>query len=296
LTSLADGHNIRSLIPINNTCNTPYTITFFIQMDNPPRNHMKKLIDIVEKLRSPGGCPWDQKQTHSSLIPYILEETWEVINEIEQKKVNATLKEELGDLLLQIVLHSQIAREENRFTFEDVVDAISEKMIHRHPHVFKPGSNDLSEKELSQQWRKLKSEEKTENSIKDSFLTGAPSLMNALSISKKAAGMGFDWESAWDVLLKVEEELDEIRVEMKKGDVNGIEEEIGDLLFTITNLARFYKINPEIALKKGNDKFVSRFESLETAINQAEQEGNPLSIEEMGTLWEEQKALKDSSD
>ncbi len=251
---------------------------------------MKKLVDIVEKLRSPGGCPWDQKQTHSSLIPYLLEETWEVINEIEKDNVEHSLKEELGDLLLQIVLHAQIASEHGRFTIDDVVDAISEKMVHRHPHVFKTGNNELSEKELGQQWKKLKAEEKKHSPVKDSLINGAPSLMNALAISKKAAGMGFDWDSAWDVLLKVEEELDEIRQEMKAGNVDKIEEEIGDLLFTITNLARFYRISPEIALKKGNDKFLRRFDSLELAINEAEKTGRKLSKDELEELWQKTKA------
>lgn len=246
---------------------------------------MKKFIDIVEKLRSPDGCPWDRKQTHSSLIPYVLEETWEVIETIEHEDVGDPLKEELGDLLLQIVLHAQIAREENRFTFDDVVEAISTKMVSRHPHVFKENTKELTDEELTAQWQKLKNREKKSNSIKDCAISGAPSLMNALAISKKAANLGFDWKTAWDVLLKVEEELEEVRCEMRSGDVEKIEEEIGDLLFSITNLARFYKINPEIALKKGNDKFVQRFESLEKVLIEASEKGKKLSPEEMEAHW-----------
>ncbi len=215
----------------------------------------------------------------------MLEETWEVIEEIEQGRVENSLKEELGDLLLQIVLHSQIAGEEGRFTFEDVVEAISTKMVARHPHVFEENTKELTDKELTQQWQKLKSKEKKGDSVKSCIMPSSPSLMNALAISKKAANMGFDWETAWDVLSKVEEELEEVRQEMQVNNVTKIEEEIGDLLFTITNLARFYKINPEIALKKGNDKFVHRFESLEKAINEASDKGETLSLEEMETRW-----------
>ncbi len=251
---------------------------------------MKKLIDIVKKLRSPGGCPWDRKQTHASLSHYTLEEAWEVIDEIENGRVNDSLKEELGDLLLQIVLHAEIASEEGRFDFDDVVNAISEKMVHRHPHVFESNSNNLNEKELRQQWNALKSKEKPEKTIWDSHIKGAPSLMNALTISKKAAGMGFDWETAWDVLSKVEEELEEIRQEMKDENVEKIEEEIGDLLFTITNLARFYKINPEIALKKGNDKFMKRFESVEKEIKKAKKSGKDLTLEQMEHHWQQTKS------
>lgn len=250
---------------------------------------MKKLIEIVEKLRAPDGCPWDRKQTHSSLISYILEESWEVIDEIESGRIGYSLKEELGDLLLQIVLHAQIAREENRFDINDVIDSISEKMVVRHPHVFGNQRKNLDDSQLSEQWQKLKSKEKKNNTIKDCFLPSAPSLVNAMTISKKAAGMGFDWESAWDVLSKVEEELDEVKEEMKKGDTAKIEEEIGDLLFTITNLARFYKISPEIALKKGNDKFVNRFESVEKAIKDAKAKGESLSLEEMEEYWQRAK-------
>ncbi len=250
---------------------------------------MKNLIKIVERLRSPEGCPWDKKQTHSSLIHYVLEEAWEVIDEIEQGNTGDSLKDELGDLLLQILLHSQIAKEDNRFTFDDVVAAISKKMINRHPHVFEPDKNSLTDKELKHQWQKIKSKEKNSTSVMDGIAVHAPALMNALSISKKAANLGFDWETSWDVLLKVEEELDEVREEMEKGDTEKIEEEIGDLLFTITNLARFYNINPEIAMKKGNDKFIKRFASVEKEIRKGEEAGKKLTVKEMEQHWKNAK-------
>ncbi len=250
---------------------------------------MENLIKIVEKLRSPEGCPWDKKQTHSSLIQYVLEEAWEVIDEIEQGNVGDSLKDELGDLLLQILLHAQIAKGDNRFTIEDVIEAVSKKMIHRHPHVFAPDDKALTEKELKHQWQKIKSKEKNSTSVMDGIAVHAPALMNALSISKKAANLGFDWETSWDVLSKVEEELDEVREEMEKGDPRRIEEEIGDLLFTITNLARFYNINPEIAMKKGNEKFIKRFSTVEKEIRKGEEVGKKLSIKEMEQHWKNAK-------
>ena len=250
---------------------------------------MQKLIDIVEKLRSPEGCPWDRKQTHVSLIDYLLEETWEVIEEIENNQVEGSLKEELGDLLLQIVLHAQIAKEENRFDIGDVVNAISEKMVHRHPHVFGNKENSLTDKELRSQWLKIKNKEQKDTKTVKAISASAPALLNALTISKKAAGMGFDWETPWDVLLKVEEELEEVKVEMQSNNVDRIEEEIGDLLFTITNLARFYKINPELALKKGNEKFLARFVTVEKAITEADKKGEKLTIQEMEHHWKSAK-------
>ncbi len=250
---------------------------------------MKKLIDIVARLRSPDGCPWDIKQTHSSLIPYLLEETWEVISEIEQDNTGKTLKEELGDLLLQVVLHAQIASEQNRFAMEDVVNAISEKMVVRHPHVFENSNGKLSDRELSQQWNKIKNSGKKSQSIHEGIPIGAPALLNALTISKRAASLGFDWETPGDVLSKVEEELDEVRVEMKEGNMEKLEEEIGDLLFTITNLARVHKINPELALKKGNDKFIRRFSVVEKAIMKAAEEDREISMDEMQSCWQQTK-------
>lgn len=250
---------------------------------------MKDFIDIVAKLRAPDGCPWDIKQTHPSLIPYLLEETWEVINEIEQGNYGNSLKEELGDVLLQIVLHSQIAKEKGKFTFEDVVEAISTKMVSRHPHVFEKNNNELSENELRKQWREIKASEKKPKSIDSENTPGAPALLNALTISKYAAGLGFEWKTPWDVLAKVEEELQEVREEMEKGNTEKIEEEIGDLLFSITNLARVYHIHPEIALKKGNDKFIKRFKIIERAIIKAKEDNREISVKEMNDIWEKTK-------
>lgn len=250
---------------------------------------MKKLIDIVARLRSPDGCPWDKKQTHTSLIPYLLEETWEVISEIEQGNISSSLKEELGDLLLQVVLHAQIASEQDRFTIEDVVETIADKMVQRHPHVFQNNGTKLSDRELSHQWNKIKSSEKNSKSINDGVPVGAPALLNALTISKRAASLGFDWKTPGDVLSKVEEELEEVRCEMKEGNIEKLEEEIGDLLFTVTNLARVHKLNPELALKKGNDKFMRRFAVVEKAITDARDKGRKISMDEMQSHWQQTK-------
>ncbi|MCP4756621.1 MAG: nucleoside triphosphate pyrophosphohydrolase [Proteobacteria bacterium] len=250
---------------------------------------MKKLIEVVAKLRSPEGCSWDRKQTHASLAPYLLEEAWEVVDEIKAGNIDAPLKEELGDVLLQVVLHARIAEEDGRFAFEDVVEAVCEKMINRHPHVFASNGYSLSEKELKRQWNRIKSEEKKNGSILDGIPAAAPALMNALTISRRAASLGFDWETPWDVLSKVEEELEEVRQEMEREDIDKIEEELGDLLFTITNLARFYRINPEIALKKGNDKFADRFVTVEKAIAEAKKKGNELTQKDMEKHWKTTK-------
>jgi len=246
---------------------------------------MKQLIDIVAKLRSPAGCPWDKKQDHNSLIPFLLEETWEVIDEIKKNALQESLKDELGDLLLQVVLHAQIAAEDDRFTIADVVDAICQKMIDRHPHVFGEQSGRISAESQNRLWHQRKIDDKKHDSVLDGISNTIPALISSLKIGQRAASVGFDWEKPEDVLVKIKEEIDEVEQEMKSGNTPGIEEEIGDLLFSITNLARFYHINPEVALKKGNDKFKSRFKHVESKINDASKQGITLSPEEMDSIW-----------
>ncbi len=247
---------------------------------------MKKLIDIVAKLRSPDGCPWDRRQDHQSLIPFLLEESWEVVDEIKKNEVGQPLMEELGDLLLQIVLHAQIAKENNRFTMDEVIECIAEKLIERHPHVFKEVKK-ISLEDQTKFWHKKKIKDK--NSVLDGISNTVPALIAALKIGQRASSLGFDWENPWDVLKKVKEELTEVSIEMEQNNVDRIEEEIGDLLFTITNLARFYHINPEVALKNGNQKFIKRFYSVEKQINQATAQGKKLSMAEMDELWDSTK-------
>lgn len=250
---------------------------------------MKKLVDIVEKLRSPDGCPWDRKQSHASLLSFLLEETWEVIEEIKNGKVGAPLKEELGDLLLQIVLHAQIAKEENRFGIDDVVDYVSEKMVRRHPHVFDSKFKNITPAEQKELWQEIKAEEKQHKSVLDGISSDNPSLINSMKIGQRAASIGFDWDSPWDVFSKIQEELSEVEVEMQEDNRALLEEEIGDLLFAVGNLARFYKINPEIALKRCNDKFKKRFSHVEKEINSAKEKGERLSLDEMERVWQSAK-------
>ena len=247
---------------------------------------MKKLVDIVAKLRSPEGCPWDRQQDHLSLVPFLLEESWEVVDEIKKNRLNETLKEELGDLLLQIVLHAQIASENDRFTIDDVVEAIAEKMVDRHPHVFRKRKTISSEDQIKQ-WHQKKAASK--NSILDGISETIPALMTSLKLGQRASSTGFDWNSPWELLPKVKEELEEVAKEMENNDTARIEEELGDLLFSIANLARLYRINPEAALRKGNQKFKDRFQSIEKHIQVAEKKGEKLSMEEMDLWWNSRK-------
>lgn len=250
---------------------------------------MQKIVDIVEKLRSPNGCPWDRKQTHQTLIPFLLEETWEVIEEIKNNNTGDALKDELGDVLLQVILHAQIAKEDNRFTINDVVETISEKMVHRHPHVFDSKSKKISADAQRKLWHQRKVKEKNMKSILDGISTEIPALISSLKIGQRASSVGFDWENPWQVMEKIEEEIDEVKIEMEEENMEHLEEEIGDLLFSITNLARFYKINPEVALKRGNDKFKKRFLTVEKRINEAEDNGDKLSLVEMEDAWNQAK-------
>lgn len=252
---------------------------------------MVKLIETVAQLRSEEGCPWDKKQTHESLIPYLLEETWEVIDEIQSNKTAEPLKLELGDLLLQVVLHAQIASEEDRFDLDQVAEAIAEKMIHRHPHVFSQRNSAISEQELHHQWNRLKKEKNNQQSVLEGVPLSQPAMLTSFAYGKRAANLGFDWENTEDVYKKILEELGELREEMDKSDPvkKNLEHEIGDLLCAVTTLARFYKINPEIAMKKCNDRFKNRFSYVEDAIFRESQNNNKLTLDEMEEVWQEAK-------
>ena len=251
---------------------------------------IEKLVEIVAKLRSPEGCSWDRKQTHASLVPCLIEEAWEVADDIYNGKTGDPLMEELGDLLLQIIFHSQIATEENRFQIQDVIEAVSAKMIERHPHVFGEIANDLSDGELHEQWHRIKAEKNDHKSVLDGISHSLPALLSAQKVGKRAASLGFDWDTPRDVLQKVEEELEETREGMADNDLDAIEEEIGDLLFSITNLARHFKIDSEIALKKANEKFRTRFALIEKALTDAKNEGKQFTSDELEEIWKAAKA------
>lgn len=250
---------------------------------------MDRLKDIVARLRGPEGCPWDKKQTHQSLVPYLLEEAWEVIEEIEQGRHGEALEDELGDLLFQVILHSQIAEEQGRFTLQQVIDRISKKMVERHPHVFDAANREQSDDELRQQWDRIKTRAKTRESVLDGIPTHQPQLMQAKKIGERAAGIGFEFPTSDDILGKIEEELAEVRESLVQGDKQALQGEIGDLLFAVVNLARFHKIDPEIALKQTNDKFKFRFAWVEAGHKAAQAQGKQLTLAEMDELWNQAK-------
>jgi len=224
---------------------------------------IKKLEEIIEKLRDPSkGCPWDIKQTHETLVPYLLEEAYELINAINSKDSN-DIKEELGDLLLQILLHTSIQEEKGSFKLQDVIDILFKKLVRRHPNVF-INKIKLTDKELKQQWKDIKIKEGKINKQGNPFYSlnkAEPALMQALQISLISKELKFDWDDYKGPLNKVKEELCEVIEEKEKNNIDQlkIEEEIGDLLFSVVNLSRHLKINPEIALIKANNKFIKRF-------------------------------------
>jgi tetrapyrrole methylase family protein/MazG family protein len=259
-------------------------------------SEFERLVKIMRKLRAPDGCPWDREQTHKSLIPYMLEETYEVIDSIEDNDMEK-LREELGDLLLQIVFHSQMASEKESFNVEDVARSISEKLINRHPHIFKEKA-ELTPDEVTQNWEQIKLKEKTDKS--ESALSGiprtAPALLRAFRLQQKAARFGFDWEKWEDVLDKTEEEIAELKVAIESDSADKIEEEIGDLLFSVVNLARFLKVDPETALNRMNKKFIERFQYVEKKLAKNGKSLNDSNLEEMDSFWNEAKIKSRNSE
>lgn len=264
----------------------------------------QKLLDIMVALRNPEtGCAWDVKQTFETVAPYTLEEAYEVADAIMRNNP-FDLKEELGDLLLQVVFHARIAEEQGLFSFSDVVEAISDKMIRRHPHVF--GNPPIPAKDLHKQWDTIKEEEKLMRlqMLKDAgrddllpsekgFLNDVPYTLPALSradkLTKRAAQVKFDWPDTHQVLAKIREELEEVEEALAQHDASKTEEEIGDLLFAVANLARHAKISPETALQKTNEKFKRRFAYIEKFLGTQNKSLQDSSLEEMEVLWNEAK-------
>ncbi|MBQ9803084.1 MAG: nucleoside triphosphate pyrophosphohydrolase [Clostridia bacterium] len=251
------------------------------------------LVTIVELLRSPGGCPWDMEQTHKSLRRDFIEETYEVIEAIDNEDP-ALLREELGDALLQIVMHARIEEEAGRATFEEIAGDVCRKMIHRHPHVFGEGKAD-SVGEVLANWESIKSEEKSRNTTTDKLNAiprQLPALMRAAKVGKKAAEM--DFPNTASVLQKMSEELSEVREALDSGDANAVLEEIGDLLFTAANLARKAGVEPEEALTRATDKFVGRFSRVEALALGAGATLADMSDGEKDVLWEQVKKAQKS--
>jgi tetrapyrrole methylase family protein/MazG family protein len=262
---------------------------------NPDNKKFDTLMELMRRLRAPGGCPWDAEQTHESLKRYLLEETYEVMEAIDAAST-PMLKEELGDLLLQVVFHAVIGEERGEFTIDQVIDTLNDKLIRRHPHVFA----DLEIKDIDQlieNWERIKKEEK--GTSRRSVLSGVPShlpaLLKAQKISEKAARVGFDWSHADEVFAKVLEELKEFEETMLDGDQERMEAELGDLLFAIANLGRFLALNPEDALRKTIARFMKRFEHIENSLHAAKREIREATLEEMEGLWEEAKKLERES-
>ncbi len=253
-------------------------------MDKKYKN-LEELIEVVAKLRAPDGCPWDREQTHASLRPNMLEEAYEAVDAIDDNDA-PHLREELGDVLLQVLLHSQIASEANEFTLDDVAKELKEKLIHRHPHVFGTAKIDNAD-DVLKTWDKLKSEEKTERkSAMDGLSRSQAALIAAQKISKRAIKTGFEWPNEESLYECVMSEIDEFKEAEKEKDKAHMEEEMGDILFAIVNLARWNKIDAEQALLKANKKFEKRFRKMEDL---ATKPLNDYSFEEFDNLWKQAK-------
>src|SRR5208283_2295867 len=248
----------------------------------------QKLLNIMAVLRSQNGCPWDREQTSESLTPYLVEETYEVLEAIEEKSPQK-IKEELGDLFFQIVFHCQLAKERGEFSMEDVIESISTKMVGRHPHVFGDKKFETSE-EVVKQWEDRKKDEgKNRESILEGVPKELPSLLKAHRIQSRAARVGFDWNRVADVMDKLDEELTEFREALDKKDRSAIEDELGDVFFILVNISRFVGVNPEDALRKTIAKFMSRFRYMEMKAAGAGSKLSDMTLQEMDALWEEAK-------
>ena len=253
--------------------------------------NFEKLCEIVAKLRGPGGCPWDREQTHESLLPALIEESYEV-TEAARAKNDAHFREELGDLLLLVVMHAEIASETDRFNIDDVVRDISEKLIRRHPHVF--GTSDARDSgAVLKQWEAIKRDEKkTDAHYLASLPKALPALMRAQKAQSKAARVNFDWTDVRDVVAKLEEELRELKQAMASADPARIEEEIGDVLFAVVNLARKCRLDAESALQRGTNKFVTRFNRLEDQLQRQGKRLGDVDLAEMDAIWDEIKKMR----
>lgn len=269
-----------------------------------PSRDVARLVEIMRALRQPvTGCPWDVEQTFATIAPYTIEEAYEVADAVARADL-VDLRDELGDLLLQVVFHAQMADEQGAFDFGGVVDAITTKLIRRHPHVFGP-KRDLTPDEVKGQWDAIKAEEKAERaaaraaagladdapaSALDGVPDALPALTRAEKLQSKAAKVGFDWGAVGPVLDKIEEEIGEVREALAQGRAERIEEEIGDLFFALANLSRHARVDPEEALRRANRKFVRRFAHVEARLAGRGKKPDDSTLEEMDALWDEARA------
>ena len=270
-----------------------------------PGEWFEKLVAVQARLRAPKGCPWDREQTHETLRTYLLEEAYEVLEALDTGN-DAKFAEEMGDLLLQIVFHSQIASEEGRFTVADVIREIHDKMIRRHPHVFGETSAKDS-KEVLRNWEQIKAEERRASkekagsggvgkeapSLLDGVSRALPATLEGFQLTRKASRIGFDWDNAEGVIDKMREEIAELEIALNDKDQKRTEEEMGDFLFAAVNLARFLHMDPEIALKKANAKFSRRFRAMEARARESGREFKDLPREEMEALWDATKSAEE---
>jgi MazG family protein len=252
----------------------------------------QKLVEIMSRLRGPDGCPWDREQTFDTIKPYTLEETYEVLDAIDRRDWGE-LAEELGDYLLQAVFFAQMASEQKLFSIDDALDAINQKLVRRHPHVFGEGTAETAN-DVKRIWGEIKAGEKKDKGKEDQSLLGSvpralPALVEAQQIASRAAGVGFDWENPEQVIEKLHEELAEFDQARRNASQPELEDELGDLLFVLVNLARFVKVDPEQALRRTNAKFRRRFGYIERKLAEQGRELQKSTIEEMEALWQEAK-------
>jgi tetrapyrrole methylase family protein/MazG family protein len=255
-------------------------------------DQFQKLVNIMARLRAPGGCPWDREQTFDSIKPYTLEETYEVLDAIDRRDWN-DLAEELGDFMLQAVFYAQMAAEQGLFTIDDALDAINRKLLRRHPHVFGEESAETAG-DVKRIWGEVKAAEKKAQGKHEEGLLGGvprsmPALVEAQQIASRAAGVGFDWENPDQVIEKLHEELAEFDEARRKASQEELEGELGDMLFVLVNLARFVKVDPEQALRKTNAKFRQRFGYIERKLAEQGKKPEDATIDEMEALWQEAK-------
>lgn len=250
----------------------------------------QNLLSIMERLRSSEGCPWDREQTHESLKKYMIEESYEALEALDSGDRHK-FADELGDLLLQIVFHAQIGKEENTFDINDVISCVCQKMIDRHTHVFGKDKADTAE-EVLDNWDKIKKKEKkleSHTQVLRDISHYLPALMRSYKVQQKAAKIGFDWEEVSGAIDKVKEEINEIKEVYKTGNVGKIQEEVGDLLFAVVNVSRFLEVHPELALSEAIEKFINRFEYIEKNSAKFNKKMEEMTMDEMDVLWNEAK-------
>jgi ATP diphosphatase len=274
----------------------------------PPSRDISALLDIMARLRTPGsGCPWDLEQSFATIAPYTIEEAYEVADAIARGDLD-DLRDELGDLLLQVVFHARMAEEQGAFAFDDVVEAITAKMIRRHPHVFADPDRRLTPEEVKGAWDRIKAEEKAERAARRSadrssggpllsaIKTGQPALARAMELQRKASSVGFDWNDPRAVLHKIREEADEIEAALDRGNADELAEETGDLLFALVNLARHVGADPDQALRNANVKFERRFGYVEQKLATEGRSIESATLSEMDALWNEAKRGEQACD